>query len=553
MNSLTNSVHPKVALTKNMEVQSGAHVLYMYSDLSNYIENALSFLATGLELNHGVILIESPEMHSILKERLKQNGFSAKQVDSIICANHHDFYGTNQSFEIASVLKTFVNTVDPYVSNDLPVRVWSNVCWKKSTCCIGRKLPLYEQLADKEVASTKVFTICCYNGNEVPANIAIGLMKGHSYVMTDEELAVSMYFQPHKSVPSLFVERDLEEKINHYKHLIEELPDAVFIVSNYKVIYGNRTAAQLFEGGIEHLINKPIRELFQPKYHTLIEERFNRLQKGERVPLAEMKVQTLKQHVIDVEIVSFPFVLNDPNQFTTISIIRNIQERKEHQKLTIKTEKLSIAGQLAASIAHEVRNPLTSIKGFIKLAQEDSMIDEYYTIIEEEIDRIDTIASELLVLGKPVSIEVELCDTGKMLRDVCILLQSQAIMKKIDIQYQDVQMNCFIKCNSGQMKQVFINIIKNAIEAMDEGGVILASSHMEQGQIVIVIQDEGKGMPDHVVQKLGEPFYSTKADGTGLGLMVCFNIVEQYNGNISVNSELGKGTTFTIQLPAFKE
>lgn len=551
--NVMNSVHPKVTLTKNMELQSGAHVLYMYSDQEKYIENVISFLASGIELKHGVVLIESPAMIELLKKRLLQKGFLQEEVETILCADHQAFYGTHQTFDIPSVLKTFSNTVGEFISNDIPVRIWSKVCWGKGTCFLEKTLPLYEQMADDIIDSMKVFTICCYNGQEIAADTAIGLMKGHSFVMTDEELAPSIYFQQHNQAPSLFVEKRLEEKVSHYKHLIEELPDAVFVMSGFEFIYANRMAAQLFECEVDELIGKPVWDRFPSQYHPVIKERYHKLQQGEKVSLKEMKVETCKRNMVDVEMISFPFVFGDSRKFTTISIIRSIEERKEHQQLTIKTEKLSIAGQLAASIAHEVRNPLTSIKGFIKLAKEDSMVEEYYQIIEEEIDRIDTIASELLVLGKPVSVEVVLCDAGKMLRDVCLLLQSQAIMKNIDIQYSKVQKNCPIRCNPGQMKQVFINIIKNAIEAMGEGGVIRAEASLHGGLIVIVIEDSGKGMPESTLKKLGEPFYSTKEDGTGLGLMVCFNIVEQYGGTIHVQSKVGTGTTFTLSLPAAQE
>ncbi len=103
------------------------------------------------------------------------------------------------------------------------------------------------------------------------------------------------------------------------------------------------------------------------------------------------------------------------------------------------------------------------------------------------------------------------------------------------------------------MKQIFINFIKNAIEAMNDGGVIHTSVGAQNGLIVIVIQDEGKGIPNSIMEKIGEPFYSTKDSGTGLGLMVCFNIVEQYEGKIQVRSQIDKGMTFTISFPAVRE
>ncbi|OLN22198.1 hypothetical protein BTO30_10635 [Domibacillus antri] len=560
MESAKNILHPRVALTKNMELTSGAHLLYVYSDHEKYIENAVSFLAAGLEFGHGAVLIEHRSMYEKVIDRLASKGFSQKQLDTIIFADNDEFYGAHQSFNISAVLKTFADVIKPYTENDIPVRTWSKVRWGEGHCCVLENLPIYELQADQDIESVRIFTVCSYNGAEIPANIHMELMKSHQYVMTDTELTPSLFYRKHNHAPSLFMEEQLEEKIHHlneefqminshYRNLIAEMPEPVLITENFRIIYGNRAAAQLFECEMDAFPGKSIWAIFQPEFHEAIRGRFYQLTIGEKLPLAEMQVKTFKGSIIDVEVVSFPFVFHDPSQFTDISIIRSIKERKEHQQLTIKTEKLSIAGQLAASIAHEVRNPLTSIKGFVKLAKEGSINSDHYNIIEDEIDRIETIASELLVLGKPLSIDMKMCDAGKMLRDVCMLLQPQAVMKRIDIKYEDVNDGCPVFCNAGQMKQVFINIIKNAIEAMNDGGVIRASAQIKDQFIVICIEDEGKGIQESVLERLGEPFYSTKEDGTGLGLMVCFNIVEQYGGKIDVHSEVNAGTAFTIRLP----
>lgn len=548
MNLPSDVVHPKMALTKNMELISGTHILYLYTEQEKYWENMLSFLDTGLKLQHEVILLESADRFPEIKDRLLKRGFSAEQIDSILFADHCFFYGAHQSFEVETVLSVLKSSIQPYVEKDLPIRIWSRVFSNETMCCEA-DLPLYEQKADDLLKPLNTFTVCAYNSNEVTASFALSLMKGHSYVMTDDELTVSAYYKSDHKTPSLFIEEHLREKLNHYNYLIEEMPDAVLVLSDHHVVYGNQTAVQLLECETQAFSTMTAWTIFCPEHRHLIESSLKKLRNNEKLPPIEMKLKTYSGRIVDVEVSAFPFSQNMENDFTVVLIIRSIQDRKAHQQLTIKTEKLSLAGQLAASIAHEVRNPLTSIKGFIKLAREDVMHDEYYNIIEEEIDRIETIASELLVLGKPMSIEIEKCDAGKMLRDVCILLQSQAVMRKIDIQFHTIEPGCFIQCNAGQMKQVFINLIKNATEAMENGGVIHVSARLSEDKVQVVIQDEGKGMPESVLKKLGEPFYSTKADGTGLGLMVCFNIVEQYAGTIRVESKVDEGTVFTIELP----
>lgn len=250
---------------------------------------------------------------------------------------------------------------------------------------------------------------------------------------------------------------------------------------------------------------------------------------------------------------SFPFLFEDIKGETTITIPRNLKERKENEKMSIKNEKLGIAGQLAASIAHEIRNPLTAIKGFLKLAQEGSLGIDIYSIIDTEIDRIETIASELLVLGKPISVEIKKSNVKKLLSNVCTLMASLANMENAIINLEDIDNNLFIEYNQEQMKQVFINIIKNSIEALENGGIVSIQAIVNSEHVVVTIKDNGKGIPDYIKNKLGEPFYSTKEKGTGLGLMVCYNIIEQHHGTIDFISEEGVGTIFTINLPLVKE
>jgi two-component system, sporulation sensor kinase A len=215
------------------------------------------------------------------------------------------------------------------------------------------------------------------------------------------------------------------------------------------------------------------------------------------------------------------------------------------------SEKLAIAGQLAAGIAHEIRNPLTSLKGFLQLIRSGYQgKQEHYDIMASELDRIEMIVSELLVLSKPHhGVALQKKDLLALLRQVVVLLESQAIMNNVQLITQFQVDSLAIECNENQIKQVFINIIKNAIEAMPSGGSIVIEATKQFEWIHIRIIDQGLGIPAETLSKLGEPFYSTKEEGTGLGLMVSFKIIRNHGGSIKVQSKLGEGTTFDIQLP----
>ncbi|MCT2536392.1 ATP-binding protein [Aquibacillus koreensis] len=232
-----------------------------------------------------------------------------------------------------------------------------------------------------------------------------------------------------------------------------------------------------------------------------------------------------------------------------IALNKDITDKKEAEEMLIRSEKMSVAGQLAAGVAHEIRNPLTSLKGFIQLLQAGiDKKDEYYKIMIDEINKIDTITSELLFISKPMTDEKKFEKLSFMLKDVVTLLRSQAKLYNIEINLQ-IEKERMIFCDRTQIKQVLINLIKNAVEEMKEGGTINVVAQSNETNCFISIIDEGPGIPEHILHKLREPFFTTKKDGTGLGLMISYKIIENHQGSIEIQQNKGKGSTFQIILP----
>jgi two-component system, sporulation sensor kinase A len=231
--------------------------------------------------------------------------------------------------------------------------------------------------------------------------------------------------------------------------------------------------------------------------------------------------------------------------------LRDITEWKKSQLMLQNTEKLSVAGQLAAGIAHEIRNPITAIKGFIYLMKSDfGDKEKYFDIMSSECERIEQILSELLILAKPQVNKFERKDMTILLTQIITLLETQAILNNVEI-VTDFQPGVTqIHCDENQMKQVFINYIKNAIEAMPTGGKLKIQIRKgDHEKMMVRIMDEGVGMPKENLSKLGQPFYTTKEKGTGLGFMVSKSIIENHFGEVSIESEVNKGTTVEVNLP----
>jgi len=216
----------------------------------------------------------------------------------------------------------------------------------------------------------------------------------------------------------------------------------------------------------------------------------------------------------------------------------------------LKNDKMALIGQLAAGIAHEIRNPLTSIKGFIQLMKSEPIKnDQYLEIIDQEIDRISSITNELMIFAKPNHLNYEHQDLKMILRSCITLLEGVAYQKQIQIVLDSCEEPVYVFCDKQKIKQVIINLIKNALESMEDPGIITICMRKHEGQGVLSITDEGCGIPNELVGKLGQPFFTTKSNGNGLGLMMCYKIMEEHEGRIEVESELGIGTTFYVFLP----
>ena len=233
-----------------------------------------------------------------------------------------------------------------------------------------------------------------------------------------------------------------------------------------------------------------------------------------------------------------------------ICFINLAQEKRIEYTDLIENEKLKVAGQLAAGVAHEIKNPLTSIKGFLQLMKADTVLNKkYLEIVEGEIQRLESISSELLVLAKPQKYVVELHDLMILVKEVILLLEAEARQKSIQFQLVSGEQSFMILCDRHKVKQVLINIVKNGIEAMNDPGSITVQLFKDTNDVQVTITDEGCGISEDDLEKLGNPFFSTKSKGNGLGLMVCPKIISEHNGHILVESKQNVGTTFKINIP----
>ncbi|CAH1207601.1 Adaptive-response sensory-kinase SasA [Paenibacillus auburnensis] len=251
---------------------------------------------------------------------------------------------------------------------------------------------------------------------------------------------------------------------------------------------------------------------------------------------------------IPVEISAKPIKLN--GRMLVISIARDMTERKKTEEYLRYTESISMIGELSAGIAHEIRNPLTSIRGFVQLLfAQSKMGREFHEIILSEVDRINSIIGELLLLGKESPSDQSDCNLVQLVRQVVVLLNAQAHMTDNEIVLRTELTNLPLRCADNKLKQVFINILKNAIEASPRGAEITVELNREEDTGVIRIADTGQGIPNEVLNRIGLPFFTTKSEGNGLGVMISRKIINNHKGTLLFKANTPSGTIVEITLP----
>ncbi|WP_338754387.1 PAS domain S-box protein [Bacillus sp. FJAT-52991] len=232
------------------------------------------------------------------------------------------------------------------------------------------------------------------------------------------------------------------------------------------------------------------------------------------------------------------------------TVTQDISNLKEKELLLNKQDKLGAIGQLAAGIAHEVRNPLTAIKGFTQLWGQETH-NKYSEIILSELDRIESIMQEFLMLAKPnQETKFEVHDINQLVNETIGFMHPEALLHKVELITDITQELPLVKLEKKQIKQVMLNLIKNAIDSMPTGGNLLVKTKkLDNKYVCIEVIDEGIGISQDRIPRLGEPFYSNKEKGTGLGLMVSFKIIGHHKGKILFESEEEKGTKVQVCLP----
>jgi two-component system, sporulation sensor kinase B len=237
--------------------------------------------------------------------------------------------------------------------------------------------------------------------------------------------------------------------------------------------------------------------------------------------------------------------------FCTV-LIEKIRDTHQLRLEVQDAEKFRVISELTSVFAHEIRNPMQVSRGFLQLLDEPDLPQhkkEYIKVSIEELDRANEIINDFLTFGKPSMNTYGSVNVSEQLKRVATLIQTFNVNQQVEFK-SDIEDDCWIEANPQKLNQSLINILKNAVESMPEGGTVWIACHpSDEGYIRLTIKDQGIGMNPKQVDRLGSPYYSLKEKGTGLGMMVSFQIIRSFKGRIRVESEEGVGTEFFIEFP----
>jgi len=335
------------------------------------------------------------------------------------------------------------------------------------------------------------------------------------------------------------IARELREIGLRLNNILESITDVFFTLDHrWRFIFVNGEAEKYWLKGRDELIGNNIWDLFPEallEYYPLF-----------------WKAKS-KKEATHFEIKGFhsdtPYEVHVyPSEEGLSVYYHNILERKMFEKEMARLDRLNLVGQMAAGIGHEVRNPLTTVRGFLQLLggkEEFQQSKDYFELMIDELDRANSIITEFLSLAKNKTVDLKPLNLNSLIENLFPLIQADAMVsdKEIKMELQDIEV---LSLDEKEIRQLILNLVRNGMEAMSGSGTLTIRTFMEGEEVILAVQDEGCGFKTEHLEKVGTPFFTTKENGTGLGLATCFSITARHNAKIDIDTGLS-GTTFFVR------
>ncbi len=346
---------------------------------------------------------------------------------------------------------------------------------------------------------------------------------------------------------------------NKYKLILDTIPVGVLTINNKgKITFINNELKKIFKLNTDNYLGKNLSTLKSKNIIRLGEKTYTDLI-IETLETGKVFINEEKEYSDGkiLKITTSPIRDKKGNITEVVGLIQNITEQKQLEKAVMENEKLATIGTLAAGLAHEIRNPLTSVRGFFQLLEPElikSQKKEYLNIILGELDRVNSVITDFLNSTKPSSPKPHQVETSALLAEIKLLTEGEALLRDINLHFFCPADIPSLHIDKDQIKQVLLNIIRNAFDAVSPQGKVEVTAQWQatSQKVLIMVKDDGIGMDQQTITRMFDPFFTTKENGTGLGMAVTYQIIRNHGGEIKVNSIPGIGSTFIISLPFFK-
>lgn len=352
---------------------------------------------------------------------------------------------------------------------------------------------------------------------------------------------------------NITVHQTLRTMQTYTQHVVDSMANGLISLNAQGgIVTVNRQACQMFglRSG-EDALGKPLHEVVTLHDFDLL----GALAQGERILEKEVNAMTSTGQMLPLSISASTLRGDADESLGAVLLLRDLSDVKALQEQVQRAERLASVGRLAAGVAHEIRNPLGSLKGFLQYFQRKlSLHDQdksYLTVMMNEVDRLNTVVSNLLEFARPKEPVFEESDAPEMLEHVLTLLHRDFEAKRLRLFREWPDALPRLRFDQDQIAQVLLNILLNAIQATEPDGEIHVSAQVlpEFNMLEIAVRDTGKGIAPDDAPHIFDPFFSTKKQGNGLGLAIAHTIIEQHRGDILIESDIGRSSTFRIRLP----
>ncbi|MDD4237447.1 MAG: PAS domain S-box protein [Desulfotomaculaceae bacterium] len=343
-------------------------------------------------------------------------------------------------------------------------------------------------------------------------------------------------------------EEALRESETRYRRIVETATEGIWVIDGAgRTTFANKKMAEMLACTDEELIGKSLHDFIDDEWIAEADNNIKCYQQG-ILAQHEFKFRRKDGKELWVILSANPLFELNGKYSGLLAMVTDITEYKQIEKEMSRLDRLDLIGEMAAGIGHEIRNPMTAVRGFLQLFKEKNEFakhEEYFNLMISELDRANSIITEFLSLAKNKAVELKPSKLNTILESMFPLIEADAIVtdKYINLETQELPS---LALDEKEIRQLILNLARNGLEAMPPGGKLDLRTFVVGKEVVLAVQDQGKGIEPGVAEKIGTPFYTTKENGTGLGLAVCYKVAERHNAKIDF--ETGKtGTTFFVR------